>query len=67
MMKSGRVKKCRSVFSAWVCDESGATAIEYGLMAGLLAIALIGGATTLGAAINAKFNAGATALNTSIP
>ena len=36
-------------------DESGATAIEYGLIAALIAIAIIGGATALGKQISATF------------
>ncbi len=38
-------------------DESGATAIEYGLIAALISVAIIGGATTLGTNIGATFNA----------
>lgn len=36
-------------------DESGATAIEYGLIASLIALALIIGAGQLGTQINATF------------
>jgi pilus assembly protein Flp/PilA len=36
-------------------DESGATAIEYGLIAALIAVAIIVGAGALGTAINNKF------------
>ena len=36
-------------------DESGATAIEYGLIAALIAVAIIAGAGALGTAINEKF------------
>ena len=36
-------------------DESGATAIEYGLIAALIAVAIIAGAGALGTAINGKF------------
>lgn len=36
-------------------DENGATAIEYGLIAALIAIAIIAGATSLGDALNSKF------------
>jgi pilus assembly protein Flp/PilA len=39
----------------FVKDESGATAIEYGLIAALIAIAIIFGAGALGTAINEKF------------
>lgn len=37
-------------------DEDGATAIEYALIASLIAVAIIAGATSLGTTINAKFN-----------
>ena len=37
-------------------DESGATAIEYGLIATLISIALIVGATALGSKLNLVFN-----------
>ena len=36
-------------------DESGATAIEYGLIAALIAVAMIVGAGNLGNAIDDKF------------
>jgi len=35
-------------------DESGATAIEYALLATLIGVAIIGGATALGGAINTR-------------
>jgi pilus assembly protein Flp/PilA len=37
-------------------DESGATAIEYGLIAALISVALITGATALGSKLNIMFN-----------
>lgn len=40
----------------FVKDESGATAIEYGLIAALIAVAIIGGARTLGSQIGTTFN-----------
>ncbi|TDH37921.1 Flp family type IVb pilin [Pseudohoeflea suaedae] len=36
-------------------DESGATAIEYGLIAALISVALITGATSLGTSLNNTF------------
>jgi pilus assembly protein Flp/PilA len=44
-------------------DESGATAIEYGLIAALIALAIIAGAGALGNALSNKFNAIATKLS----
>jgi pilus assembly protein Flp/PilA len=37
-------------------DESGATAIEYGLIATLIGVAIIVGATALGSQLNAVFH-----------
>ncbi len=36
-------------------DESGATAIEYGLIAALIGVAIIAGATAIGTQLNATF------------
>lgn len=36
-------------------DESGATAIEYGLLASLIALAIVVGATALGSGLNSLF------------
>ncbi|MGZ9712877.1 Flp family type IVb pilin [Glaciimonas sp. GNP009] len=38
-------------------DEDGVTAIEYGLIAGLVAIAIIAGATAIGTDLKGIFNA----------
>jgi pilus assembly protein Flp/PilA len=43
------------LLSRFVKDESGATAIEYGLIAALIALAIIVGAGMLGTALNEKF------------
>lgn len=48
-------------------DESGATAIEYGLIAALIALAIMVGAGALGNNIGAKFNKIASAINTGNP
>ncbi len=40
----------------FVREESGATAIEYGLIAALIAIAIIAGVGALGTAIGEKFD-----------
>ena len=42
--------------SRFVKDESGATAIEYGLIAALIAVAIVAGATTLGGKLNTMFS-----------
>ena len=50
------------LFARFVNDESGATAIEYGLIAALIALAIMVGAGAVGNAIGTKFNNIATAL-----
>ena len=45
----------KNLVSKFVFDESGATAIEYSLIAVLIALAIITGATSLGTAINGRF------------
>ena len=44
-------------------EEEGVTAIEYGLLAALVAMALLGGATLLGVGLNNIFNAIGTSIN----
>lgn len=46
----------KALVSRFLKDESGATAIEYGLIASLIAVAIITAATTLGTNISATFN-----------
>jgi len=51
------------LISRFLKDESGATAIEYGLIAALISVALITGASTLGGALSNQFGNVATKLN----
>jgi pilus assembly protein Flp/PilA len=51
-----RSKTMKTLFSRFVKDESGATAIEYGLIASLIAIAIIAGAGALGNKMGNTFN-----------
>ena len=44
-------------------DSRGVTALEYGLLAGLIAVVIIGGATVLGTNVNTLFNAIATTMS----
>ena len=44
------------MLSKFLADESGATAIEYGLIAALISIAIITAATTLGSNISNTFD-----------
>ena len=43
-------------------DEEGATAIEYGLLAALIGVAIVVGATQVGGAVNDKFKGVASCL-----
>jgi pilus assembly protein Flp/PilA len=45
-----------NLFARFVKDESGATAIEYGLIAALIAVAAITAMTAVGTQLIAKFN-----------
>ena len=51
------------IFARFFKDESGATAIEYGLIAALISVALITGASTLGNSLNTTFTGISTKLN----
>ena len=48
-------------------DESGATAIEYGLIAALVSVAGITALTSMGDSLKSTFNFVSTSLKTSIP
>lgn len=48
-------------------DESGATAIEYGLIAALIAVGIIAAATTLGSGLSGLFNKISTKLDVTVP
>ncbi len=43
-------------FSRFMRNESGATAVEYGLIAALIGVVIIAGAGALGSALNTKFS-----------
>ncbi len=45
-----------TIFSRFIKDESGATAIEYGLIASLISVAIITGATTMGSNLQTTFS-----------
>jgi len=44
-----------TMISRFLKDQSGATAIEYGLIAGLIAVVIITAVTAIGTGLNAKF------------
>lgn len=49
-----------------IFDHKGATAIEYGLIAALVALAAIGGMTTLGNSLNSSFDRISTSLSSHV-
>ncbi|NEU10878.1 Flp family type IVb pilin [Methylobacterium sp. BTF04] len=53
------------IFKRFAADESGATAIEYGLIASLIAVAIITVLGTVGTNLKATLGAVATSLKTS--
>jgi pilus assembly protein Flp/PilA len=50
------------MFSRFLNDKTGATAIEYGLIAALVSVAIIAAVTTMGGNLTDTFNAVADAL-----
>ena len=54
----------KKLFKRFAKNESGATAIEYGLIAALISVGIIAGASTIGTQIGATFNSVATAVDT---
>src|SRR6267154_5572289 len=53
----------RKFLADFLSDESGATAIEYGLIAAGIAVAIIAAVQSVGTALNANLGASATAIN----
>lgn len=45
----------KTMFKRFASDESGATAIEYGMIAALIAVVIIGTLKVIGTSLNAKF------------
>ena len=54
-----------NIFARFAKDESGATAIEYGLIAALIAVAIIAAITLLGGSLTTLFTNISTKLNAS--
>lgn len=53
----------RNLLNRFAKDESGATAIEYGLIAALIAVVIIGALTLVGGSLKEKFTAVSTELD----
>lgn len=43
-------------FQNWMATDEGATAVEYGLMVALIAVAIIAAVTLIGTNLNSTFN-----------
>ncbi|MGA0594339.1 Flp family type IVb pilin [Enterovirga sp. CN4-39] len=56
--------KLSRITKTFVRDDSGATAIEYGLIAALIAVVIIGALSTIGTNLNTAFNTIGTSLGT---
>jgi pilus assembly protein Flp/PilA len=52
----------RAIFKKFLSDQSGATAIEYGLIAAGISLAIIAAVNGLGSTLNTNFNS----INTSL-
>ena len=48
--------RLKNLISSYVSDDSGATAIEYGLIAALIGVGIIVGAKAMGGSINGLFS-----------
>ena len=46
----------KNLFARFMKDEAGATAIEYGLIAALISVAIIGAVTSVGTELTSVFN-----------
>jgi pilus assembly protein Flp/PilA len=51
-----------AMFKKFVLNQNGATAIEYGLIAALIAVVIIGALTTVGSNLNTDFTSVASSL-----
>jgi pilus assembly protein Flp/PilA len=61
--KSDGAKIMKSLFVRFAQNESGATAIEYGLIAALISVVCITVLTSVGTKLNSKFTSVSNALN----
>ncbi len=52
----------RKIFRTFLHNTAGATAIEYGLLAALIAVAVISGVTMVGTSLSTSFTSLATSL-----
>jgi pilus assembly protein Flp/PilA len=57
------VTAMQKTFARFLTNESGATAVEYGLIVGLIGVVIIGALSVVGNKVSAQFHAVASALN----
>ena len=57
----------QNLFTRFIEDESGPTAIEYGLIAALISVGIIAGAQVIGGEVSATFNEIGTGLGNAAP
>ena len=55
-----------TLISRFIKEDSGATAIEYGLIAALVSVAAIGALTAMGNSLSTMFGTDSTALSTAV-
>ena len=53
----GKARELTLLLSRFLTDEAGATAIEYGLIAGIIALTIISAIRHIGSNLTTKFNA----------
>ncbi|MEQ8388830.1 MAG: Flp family type IVb pilin [Alphaproteobacteria bacterium] len=56
----------KTFFKSLLRDESGATAIEYGLIAALVSVAAIGALQAMGGSLDTMFTSVSTTLNSAV-
>jgi len=61
------MKNWTTAVTQFLNDESGATAIEYGLIAGLISVVIAASVTTIGGDLKTIFTSIATKLTAAIP
>ena len=61
-----RVMRMYSLIKSFIQDESGATAIEYGLIAALVSVAAVGALTTVGTELSNMFTKVSTDLKNAV-
>jgi pilus assembly protein Flp/PilA len=61
--RSEKDKTMKTLFTRFAKDESGATAIEYGLISALISVVIITAVTTVGTNLKTTFNTVATKLS----